>query len=145
MKFKQYVDILYEKYVEKLYNESLESIEAIPDGKNRWIWEYDNQKYRASIIKMGNIYDFMFGADRNGQIVTGDTHAGHPLRAFAGALSALKQFINEVKPKKWQYCGFIKREKLYDKFSSRIEKELSYKMVEKYVEKDFIIYYIFER
>ena len=148
MKFKQHIDELYEIYVEELcneFNESLESIDAISDGKNKWVWEFDGLKYRAKVAKINGIYHFTFGADMDGTIVTGDTHTGHPLKAFAGALSALKQFISKVKPKEWQYCGFIKREKLYDKFSDRIGKELHYRLTDKYIENTFIIYYTFER
>lgn len=135
----------FENYINSLCLESLESIEATQVDKNSWAWEYSKEKYRASVVKIGDSYDFMFGADRNGSIVTGDTHAGNPLRVFAGALSALKQFVELYrKPLKWHYYGFIGREKLYDKFASRIEKELPYDMVEKYKE-DWVVYYIFNR
>ncbi len=136
---------LFEEYMNGLCIESLESIESIFDGKKSWSWEYEDQKYKASVIKLkDSSYDFMFGADRNGQIITGDTHAGNPLRAFAGALDALKQFIDKFKPTKFQYCGFKGRERLYDKFSKRIEKEFNYQLIDKYKE-EWIIYYIFEK
>jgi len=147
MKFKKHIDELYSVYMSKLcedFDESLESISAKPDGKNSWTWEYDGIKYRASIVKINNIYDFMFGADRNGTIVTGDTHSGHPLKAFAGALDALKQFIQRDKPKKWEYCGFYTRDKLYDLFYKRIEREFPYKMYNKHKD-GFMIYYQFEK
>ena len=127
-----------------LLNESLESVQIKEDGKKGWIWEYDNIKYRASIIKIGDSYDFMFGADRDGIIVTGDTHSGQPMRAFAGALDALKKFVKRDNPDKWEYCGFYSREKLYDKFSKRIEKEIPYILTNKYKE-TFMVYYQFER
>lgn len=138
-----------EQYMENLYNdfnnlldESLESVNTKEDGKKGWIWEYDGIKYRASIVKIGNTYDFMFGADRDGIIVTGDTHAGQPMRAFAGALDALKKFIRRDNPKTWKYSGIYTREGLYDKFSKRIEKETLYTMNRKYKEQ-FMIYYEF--
>ena len=96
------------------------------------------------IFRIKGIYDFMFGADRNGTIVTGDTHSGQPMQAFAGALDALKQFIKRDKPKKWQYSGFYTRERLYDLFSKRIEKELTYKINNKYPD-DFMIFYEFKK
>jgi len=142
-RFEQYLMYLYNDF-DNLLDESLESITSKEDGKNTWIWEYDGIKYRASVVKINNTYDFMFGVDRNGTIVTGDTHSGQPMRAFAGALDALKKFIKKNKPKRWKYSGFYTRESLYDLFSKRVEKESPYSISKKYKD-EFMIYYEFVR
>ena len=142
-RFESYMEGLYDNF-DILLNESLESVNTKEDGKKGWTWEYDGIKYRAKVAKIGSVYDFMFGPDRgDGIIVTGDTHAGQPMRAFAGALDALKKFIKRDNPKTWKYSGIYTREKLYDKFSKRIEKETQYKMYNKYND-EFMIYYQFK-